>query len=212
MEIGVDQTQQPVNVTSKKPLVLLIVLVILIIVGVVSFVLFNKTTNPVMDNSQMEKSGESVVREDKIPSNMECMVFDDVDEAIRHVDIACGLNLSGKNLSSLSKEVTQLKNLNWLILNNNNFTTIPKELASLPSLVEIDLADNDISEIPSYISEFKALQSIRLNNNKLSSLSGIENVKTINYIDVSGNNISQSNIDALNKAFADRVSPVEIVF
>jgi len=98
-----------------------------------------------------------------------CKQFDSIEEALKEVEIACTLDLSGQNLSSIPEEVTGLKYLNEIILSDNNFKSFPEILTQIPSLVSVDLTNNQLSSIPEDITaKLPNLQSIKLEKNNLS--------------------------------------------
>ncbi len=80
------------------------------------------------------------------------------------------LDLSNNNLTSLSAEIGQLKNLTSLRLQNNNLTSWPAEIGQLKNLTTLDLNGNKLTSLPAEIGQLKNLTSLRLQNNNLTSL------------------------------------------
>ena len=56
------------------------------------------------------------------------------------------------------------------------------------------------------ISEFVALQTLHLNNNKLTSLKGIEKLKNLKYINLSGNNIDKNELLEFKNANLNKIT------
>jgi hypothetical protein len=141
-----------------KPILLsgLVVLIVLLFGGVIFF-------------DKLKPLFQTPTAYPKIDAKVTCAKFKDLNFAIQNIKVACILDLSNQNLSSLPAGVAKLTNLNQIILNKNNFTTIPKELTSLSSITEIDIADNKISQIPDYMADFKRLSALDLTGNPVVS-------------------------------------------
>lgn len=97
-----------------------------------------------------------------------CRRFTSIEAALAEAQVACELDLSGQNLSTLPSGITELKNLNSINLSSNNFSTFPEALYNLPNLINIDLSNNNLSEIPEDIlTKIPTLQGILLEGNNL---------------------------------------------
>lgn len=196
---------------TRKALAVLGLLVGLVVILVIAIFAFDKIVNFIRGKTQYTIN-TNIPKQDPKPKNIECERFYSLEQAIKNIDIACGLNLSGKQLSTLPKDVLLLKRLYQIILDNNKFTTIPQELSTLPNLYEIDMSNNNISEVPTYIIEFKPLQRLDIQNNKLTTLPDMSELKNLNYLDISGNNISQAEYQKIKAMFVGRPQPVEIIY
>lgn len=107
-----------------------------------------------------------------------------LNEASNNVDIiVCGLDLSGKGLTSLPPEITKLTTLNELILKNNNLTTFPVELLSFSALYTLDLSNNNIATISSQIQQKIAQDQQQAQESRISI--------TLQSLKLTGNNISE---------------------
>lgn len=114
----------------------------------------------------------------EIPQKIICKNFSDLEEALKNVDIACGLDLSGKGLTSVPPEVFKLSKLNELNLSRNNIATFSAELLNLPGLYSLDLSDNKITEVSAALEEKLnqvsgsriPLQSLKLTGNNIGIL------------------------------------------
>lgn len=62
---------------------------------------------------------------------------------------ASSLDLSGKNLTEIPPEISELRELEKLNLSGNRLTDFPPSLFKLPKLEVVDLADNKIQGLPS---------------------------------------------------------------
>jgi len=80
------------------------------------------------------------------------------------------LDLSGKGLSVLPPEISQLTNLTPRDLNDNRLSTLPPEISQLTNLTELDLSSNQLSALPPEISQLTNLTKLHLRSNQLSAL------------------------------------------
>jgi Leucine-rich repeat (LRR) protein len=80
------------------------------------------------------------------------------------------LNLSGRHLQSLPKEIGLLTNLTCLGLHNNQLQSLPLELWSLPNLQLLSLNKNQLQCISPEIGQLVNLKTLYLSNNQLKSL------------------------------------------
>jgi len=101
---------------------------------------------------------------------------------------------SCKNVIHLD-ELTDMKNLLVLDLNDNNIESIEK-LAVIDKLISIDFGNNKINSIHA-LEEYDKLKYVYLNNNNIMDLSYLKNNLSIKFLNVSGNKIS--NIDLIEK-------------
>jgi Leucine-rich repeat (LRR) protein len=86
-------------------------------------------------------------------------------------DSVTELNLNGRFLKNIPKEIGKFSKLIKLNLNSNELSKIDVEfLRALPNLREIDLSRNGIKEIPEDISELKYLEVLNLSTNPISEL------------------------------------------
>jgi tetratricopeptide (TPR) repeat protein len=64
-------------------------------------------------------------------------------------------------------EVTELTELNQLIIQNGSITSIPKEIAALENLKRLNLSKNQLTSLPAEIGELKNLKSLNLKGNDI---------------------------------------------
>ncbi|XP_022879434.1 protein NSP-INTERACTING KINASE 1-like isoform X1 [Olea europaea var. sylvestris] len=108
--------------------------------------------------------------------------------------LVIGLGTPSQNLyGTLSPSIGNLKNLQFILLQNNNITgPIPAELGKLSKLQTLDLSDNFFNgSIPSSLGHLKTLQYLRLNNNSLSGEipMSLANMTQLSLVDLSFNNL-----------------------
>ncbi|CAA2999264.1 NSP-INTERACTING KINASE 1-like isoform X1 [Olea europaea subsp. europaea] len=109
--------------------------------------------------------------------------------------LVIGLGTPSQNLyGTLSPSIGNLKNLQFILLQNNNITgPIPAELGKLSKLQTLDLSDNFFNgSIPSSLGHLKTLQYMRLNNNSLSGEipMSLANMTLLSLVDLSFNNLT----------------------
>ena len=80
------------------------------------------------------------------------------------------LYLDNNNLSSLPKEIGNLKNLGYLNLGDNYITSLPKEIGNLKNLEELILDGNNLKSLPKEIGNLKNLKVLHVKENYLASL------------------------------------------
>ena len=93
------------------------------------------------------------------------------------------LKLSNNKLTGLPANFNHFRQLRSLNLSSNNFTDFPEHICSLKSLVDLDISFNKISSLPK-ISELKTLERIWVTNNELKgpfneSFKSLTNLKEI---------------------------------
>jgi Leucine-rich repeat (LRR) protein len=140
----------------------------------------NKTASPKNEETATQKGLKTATTKDattptpeaekQMASNLKkygvvCKRFKSLDEALNSPEIACGLDLSGQNLTSLPNDVTKLTNLNEIDISDNSLKTFPTELLKLPNLYSIDLSNNQITTVPPKVFQDQSLQNINLTGN-----------------------------------------------
>lgn len=80
------------------------------------------------------------------------------------------LNLAGRNLIFLPKNIRKLTALSTLNLKYNNFTKMPHEVCQFTNLTELNMSNNDITELPKHIFKLKNLQTLDLGYNPITKL------------------------------------------
>lgn len=73
-------------------------------------------------------------------------------------------------LTSISLELSKLKNLKQVLLSNNQIPTFPTQFCSLRHLDVMDLSRNKITEVPANISDLNVTE-LNLNQNQITTIS-----------------------------------------
>ncbi len=76
------------------------------------------------------------------------------------------LGLANNRLTSLPKEIGQLKTVHELVLSNNRLTRLPKEIGQLRGLFT-RLDDNRLTNLPKEIGQLQALKELDIRGNNL---------------------------------------------
>jgi Leucine-rich repeat (LRR) protein len=101
------------------------------------------------------------------------------------------LNLQGKNITVLPKDIGQLTALTALRLDSNGITSLPPEIGNCTALLLLSVAQNGLTGLPSEIGKLKALTNLNLTQNSLASLPDLigtcDSLKTIR---LSGNQLT----------------------
>lgn len=104
------------------------------------------------------------------------------------------LNLSGKGLLEIPKEVFECSNLRKLNLSNNEISRIPFEIQKLRKLEVLDIADNRLCQLHSGIFKLIKLKRLVLANNNIKSIpTQISNLTNLEVLMLQNNNIKDLN-------------------
>lgn len=100
------------------------------------------------------------------------------------------LNISETSVTTISPYIFKpLSNLVKLNLSNNLLEEIPEGLDQLNNVKYLNFSDNYITNLKNLPKNLKYLSTINLNNNKLVDLEGLENLLTLEKIDLRRNNL-----------------------
>ena len=80
------------------------------------------------------------------------------------------LFLNSKNITSIPREISELRNLKALYLSDNKIVTIPREIGKLEKLEILSLSNNEIRSILREIKGLKNLKSIDFSSNKITTI------------------------------------------
>lgn len=97
-------------------------------------------------------------------------VFRYLEFAIDSVDKVVELDLSGKHIQTLPKEILQMKNLKRLRLNYCNLKALPPVITQLTQLTELELNGNKLTQLPQALGQLKYLEKLSLYDNQLVQL------------------------------------------
>jgi len=94
-------------------------------------------------------------------------------------------------LTSLPKEIWDLKQLEELFLEGNKLTSLPKEIGDLKQLKELHLRNNQLKSLPKEIGDLKQLKKLYLRGNNLASLpKEIGDLKQLKKLSLIGNQLT----------------------
>lgn len=100
------------------------------------------------------------------------------------------LRLAGNNLTSIPDSIRNLRNLKRLYLQDNYLSYLPMEIVSLTALETIFLQNNELKELPSQIGSLCNLQELDISNNSLRTLpSSATKLSSLREIRLQGNHI-----------------------
>lgn len=101
------------------------------------------------------------------------------------------LNLLKNGLDSLPESISQLKNLELLILSDNNLSSLPIWIKDFEKLRYLYLDNNLFEEIPNAIFSLKNIQMLDISNNKLKRIpKKVNNVVSLQKLNISENHIN----------------------
>lgn len=119
------------------------------------------------------------------------------------------LDLSGKGLTSLSKDVTNRIDVEVLNLSNNQLTELPPEIGNMEKLEEINVENNRLTSLPAEIGKLNMLKKADFSNNRLTALPlELGNLIGVQYLNLSGYDSSKA--DAIQ--IKDRLRSTEVKF
>lgn len=109
----------------------------------------------------------------------------------KHLDLS-GQQLSGaRELSILPESLSQLTQLESLVLSHNDLTSLPEFLGELTQLRSLTVDANRLASLPYSLGILPNLRSLRLNHNRLTTLpSSLKSLTTLYSLDVGNNQLS----------------------
>ncbi|CAH3019105.1 unnamed protein product, partial [Porites evermanni] len=66
----------------------------------------------------------------------------------------------GNKLTELPAEISDLRELRWLSVNNNQLVGLPTSIQRLTKLEELDLNGNKLTDLPAEISDLRELRQL----------------------------------------------------
>lgn len=112
-----------------------------------------------------------------------------IDGALFALDSLNLLNISDTTLKALPAEISNLVNLQTLLLYGNEIATIPESISQLKKLKVLDVSRNKLENVPESITVLQNLTTINLSNNQLTTFPALKNFTKLSVIDLSGNQL-----------------------
>lgn len=101
------------------------------------------------------------------------------------------LNISDTILQHLPAEISNLTNLQTLLLYGNAIETVPDVIAALQKLKVLDISRNKLESIPDGIADLSSLMTLNLSNNALTQFPSLKICGKLTVIDLSGNKLKE---------------------
>ena len=107
--------------------------------------------------------------------------------------LAYGSGRNGRaHLTTLPRQIGQLKNLKELKLSSNSIKTLPKGIGDLASLRELDLSGNPLQALPESFGNLSKLETLDLSNTLLKTLpDSIGGLVSLQSLDLSGSKVTE---------------------
>lgn len=132
--------------------------------------------------------------------------------ALKEKDKVIVLDLSNKNLETLSADIGEFRNLRVLNLSGNNLKALPKEIKHLKKLELLFVGSNQLGAIPREIGELESLRRFEGMRNDLKTLpQEMINLRNLKRLNVAFNPITVEDIDFLKNALPDCDIIVEVL-
>ena len=115
-------------------------------------------------------------------------------QVMDYKDTLSELNVAQNKINELPGTIMMtLSKLTFLDVSNNLLQALPEEISQLPHLLQIVLSFNRFSTMPKAIFKMKSLQTVLMANNQVVDIDvdGLLELKTLQVLDLSNNNISR---------------------
>ena len=137
----------------------------------------------IVPNKQLQKDLDILINLEKLAKRR--FFYNSIEEFIENIDKSSsysshrycikdnqiiGLNLYQADLSEFPEIITELENLQYLILTSNKLKKIPENISDLKQLKILKLGYNQIEFVPNSIGNLKNLEELDLHSNKLKSI------------------------------------------
>lgn len=116
---------------------------------------------------------------------------DGIDTSLFALESLNLLNISDTSLKALPHEISNLINLQTLLLYGNEIATIPESIDRLEKLKVLDVSRNKLDSIPDSITKLHNLTTINISNNQLSTFPALKKFTKLSMIDLSGNQLTE---------------------
>ena len=102
------------------------------------------------------------------------------------------IEITGHKIASLPEKISNLQNLEYLILRNNDFSDLPESLCELSKLIQIDLQHNYFRGIPDVLGKLPNLEHLDMGHNLINGM----RVSPGSYPKLRGLRLSYNQLDA----------------
>ena len=116
------------------------------------------------------------------------------------------LEIAKTKLSTLPKQIGQIKNLTSLLCHTNELTSIPAEIGLLTNLKNLDFSNNKITSLPIELSNLKELFTVNLSGNQLTELFPLNDLVKLSVLDISRNKMKE--LPALGSCNLENLSEI----
>lgn len=167
------------------------IIVVLVLVGIVSFSVWFEKRNDNTDIAPSPKTSDSVADTITVPIEK----AEEVKDTIEKTNLRT-LDLSGKGLTSVPKDIFSKTELESLNLSQNKLTgALPAEVRHLQNLKVLNLSHNDFTGVPAEVGQLENLEVLDLSYNKLTGLPyEIGNLKNLKLLKLSGNDYAKADL------------------
>lgn len=116
---------------------------------------------------------------------------DGLDKSLFALESLNLLNISDTSCIALPLEISNLINLQTLLLYGNEIATIPDSIGQLDKLKVLDLSRNKLESVPETITQLRNLMTINISNNELTSFPALNDFQKLSVIDLSSNRLTE---------------------
>lgn len=113
-----------------------------------------------------------------------------LDPSIFQLNAINLLTISETSLKIVPSDISNLTNLQSLLLYGNEIKSLPNSIGLLDKLKVLDVSRNQLDTIPSEIANLTQLTTINLSNNALEQFPSLPNSVKLSVIDLSNNKLS----------------------
>lgn len=115
---------------------------------------------------------------------------DGLDASLFELNSLNLLTISDTSLQNLPSEISNLTNLQTLLLYGNELKSLPKSFGLLEKLKVLDVSRNQLESIPDEIANLTQLTTINLSNNALKIFPSLPNSIKLSVLDLSNNKLT----------------------
>lgn len=140
-------------------------------------------TNKAENKRELKLSGAAISERLASPAGLDRAIFD--------LTILNLLNISDTTLQELPAEVSNLTNLQSILLYGNQLKSLPSSIGKLDKLKVLDVSRNQLTTLPDEIAQLVNLAAINVSNNQLESFPELSVCAKLGVLDVSYNRLTE---------------------